>query len=196
MLKASKRIESFVFKNYVVCGENPNDAEVNFAKLAKNISLSTYSVNDIIKSIDDNIVSDTQFKLSFSELSFSDTEVDKEKIRYFFRKVHKHLDKNNEINLNNSEVHIEHIMPQNIGQWPNIDEKTHSEHLWKLGNLCLLSGPLNIEISNKPFIYKIEKAYKKSSIKPNDEIAKYDVWNVDNIKDRQEKLYNYAIKIW
>ena len=196
MNKVAKVIETFVFKNFVICGNNPNSAETDFANLAKNIALKPTTTEDIVKSINEMIVDDDVFSSGFKARVFSDNEGEKEKIRYFFRKIHKHLDRNKEININNSEVHIEHIMPQDISQWSDVDDQTYEKYLWSLGNLCLLSGPLNQEISNKPFTFKKENAYENSDIQPNKELCKYEVWNKDSIEDRLSKLLELAKKIW
>ncbi len=192
----AKCIETLVFKNFVICSNNPNEVEVKFANLAKNISLKNYTSSEVIDTVRSWIVPDNVFEASFKEHSFSDSENDKEKIRYIFRKIHRLLDKTNEININNTEVHIEHILPQNKDQWPHISDDIQEQYLWKLGNLCLLSGPLNIEISNRPFAYKKENAYKISVIKPNNDLMSYNDWNEESINDRQNKILSYVKLIW
>ena len=87
-------------------------------------------------------------------------------------------------------------MPQDKTKWPQITDEIHEKYLWKLGNLCLLSGVLNVDISNKPFDFKKENAYKLSVIKPNNELLSYTDWNETSIKDRQLKLLNYVKQIW
>jgi hypothetical protein len=85
-------------------------------------------------------------------------------------------------------------MPENSQKW-TIDDEIHDNYLWRLGNLILLSGPINIEISNKPFLDK-KKRYLDSDIKPNNELAFFETWTEKEINKRQADLANYAIKIW
>ena len=191
--KIINRIEVLIFRNFTISGQNPNTSEIKFARIAKDIYDETLKdLQDIIAEIDKEMVSDEMFKNNF--MLWGGSSSTKEVLRYFFRTLHQNLDPNHELNLNNSEVHIEHIMPENNQLW-RIEEDTHKINLWKVGNLTLLSGPLNIEISNKPFKDK-KFAYKDSVIYPNKDLSNYLNWGENEIKDRQKKLLEYAIKIW
>lgn len=111
------------------------------------------------------------------------------------RKVHNKLDPNNELNINNTEVHIEHIMPEDISNW-NIDEETHKGYLWRLGNLALLSGKLNIDNSNKTFEEK-KINFLESKIEPNKGIAtNNEKWGLEEIGKRQRELAQVGLLIW
>jgi hypothetical protein len=79
--------------------------------------------------------------------------------------------------------------------WENITAKEHEQYLWRLGNLALLDVKLNTSIANKPFEEKKNK-YLSSQIKPNDELSKYNKWGVNEIRDRQNRLTDLAMKIW
>jgi len=46
----------------------------------------------------------------------------KETIRYILRKIHCSIDTTTELNLDNSQVHIEHIMPEDSSQWSISEE--------------------------------------------------------------------------
>jgi len=193
MSKIIYKLEVLIFRNFTICGQNPSPSEIKFARIAKDIYDETLKdFQDIINEISKEIVSDEQFKNSF--LLWTGSSSTKEIIRYIFRSIHQNLDPNHELNINNSEVHIEHIMPDNKQFW-KVEEDTHKANLWRLGNLTLLSGPLNIEISNKPFKDK-QAAYADSVIYPNKELVRYSVWGESEIKDRQKRLFEYAIKIW
>jgi uncharacterized protein with ParB-like and HNH nuclease domain len=187
------KIESLIFRNFTISANNPNGAEIFFSDLAKKIYEKTLvSKGDIIKAISKKICEDSSFIEVFKTWEGSANQ--KETIRYILRKIHSYLYKNHEINLNNNEVHIEHIMPENSQKW-TIDEEIHDNYLWRLGNLILLSGPINIEISNKPFLEK-KKRYLDSDIKPNNELAFFETWTEKEINIRQADLANYAVKIW
>lgn len=188
-----KMVEVLIFRNFTISGQNPNTSEIKFAKIAKDIYDETLkNYQDILKVINDEMVPDDTFKNHF--LAWVGSPSTKDIVRYFFRTIHQNLDPIHELNINNSEVHIEHIMPENNLLW-NVNEDTHKSNLWKLGNLTLLSGPLNIEISNKPFNDK-KSAYITSVIYPNKELSNYSSWGESEIKDRQKKLCEYALKVW
>lgn len=196
ILKVAQKIECYVFRNFTVCGKTANSAEVYFAGIAKSIydeKLTT--ADDICDEIKKGIVSDDEFEDAFKRWTGSKSA--KETIRYMLRKIHQHLDTANELNVDNTEVHIEHIMPEDKSKW-NISDDVHEAYLWRLGNLCLLSGTYNISISNKPFSDK-QDIYDKSKIEPNSTIKNYlenGKWNGKAISDRQDKFAEYALKIW
>lgn len=193
ILKVVKRIEAFVFRNYTICRMHSNQSEVLFASMANDIYNGVLSdVDDICDEIGVRIVSDEEFVTSFELWSISKNSRDI--IRYIFKSIHNYLDKNMEISIDNSIVHIEHIMPVNVEKW-DVDEETHKNYLWRLGNMALLSGGMNVSISNNPFNDKRE-VYKKSKIEPNKDICNYDEWNKFAIEDRQKQLAQYALKIW
>lgn len=194
ILKVLEIIEAFIFRNFIISKANPNSAEVAFAALAKQIYDGDCSdVNQIIAKIKSTIVTDSIFEENFSNWSGGSNS--KETIRYIFRKIHKYKDSSLEINIDNSDVQIEHIMPQDKSLWPQIDDQSHQDYLWKLGNLCLLDGSFNSSNSNKPFDDK-KTTYMNSKIEPNKDIAKYTSWGIDEIKQRQKELAKDALNIW
>ncbi|MCF0232242.1 MAG: DUF262 domain-containing protein [Enterococcus sp.] len=188
-----RRIECYVFRNSTICGHVANRAEVFFAGIAKDIYDGTLDdKKSICDAINKQIVTDKEFQDSFE--IYSGTRNGKETIRYILRRIHDYLENTTEVTLNNDNVHIEHIMPEDFSQW-NIDKEIHETYLWRLGNLALLDGSLNISISNKPFDQK-KGSYQKSKIKPNNDLYNYSEWNEKSIEDRQKTLATYAVQIW
>lgn len=189
-----EKIESYVFRNATICGKTANKTEVFFAGIARDIYNGNLDTVELIcNQIANEVVSDKEFEEQFSRWKGSSRN--KETIRYILRKVHKHLDPNLEINIDSSEVHIEHIMPIKITQWKDIDDQTHEDYLWRLGNLMLLSGSINTSASNKP--YEVKKSrYLESKIEPNKEFEHIQVWNKEEIEARQQRLAKLALDIW
>lgn len=186
-------VEKFVFRNFTICKNVANSTEVFFAKLAIEVSNEGLEVDKIINAIKNEMESDEVFITNFE--IWSGSKSTKEIIRYILRKVHNKLDPNNELNINNTEVHIEHIMPEDISNW-NIDEETHKEYLWRLGNLALLSGKLNIDNSNKTFEEK-KINFLESKIEPNKGIAtNNEKWGPEEIEKRQRELAQVGLLIW
>lgn len=186
-------IETYVFRNFTICGKAANKSEVFFAGIAKEIYDGTLDTTDaIINRIKAEMVTDTEFLDSFA--IWAGSKSTKEAIRYMLRKIHKHLDSTHEINIDNTEVHIEHIMPEDNSIW-QVAQDTHETYLWRLGNLALLSGPANISISNKTFDVKKQR-YVDSKIEPNKDLATKASWTATEIEDRQKSFASYALKIW
>lgn len=200
ILKVLRTIETYVFRNITICNNTANSTETFFANVAKNIFDGTITSSDeIVGVINDKIVDDDEFFQAFSRWSAKPSE--KEIVRYILRNVHTYIeeiekDGDHEINLNNTEVHIEHIMPVEAEKyWGDIDEDEHAQLLWRLGNLALLGGKKNQHIKNNTFEAKRE-AYAESKIEPNTLLAQCETWGKKEIEDRQFMLTNYALKIW
>jgi hypothetical protein len=193
LLNVIRKIETMVFRNFAIGKKNPSPFEVFFAELALKIyNKSIKTVNGILFELQNKTDSDESFVSEFS--SWSGSSSSKDLIRYIFRKIHAHIDPNNEISVINTDVHIEHIMPINYDNW-DVSEDQHYNYLWKLGNLTLLSGAINKDLSNKSFEEK-KPRYLESFIQPNKEIAKFNKWTEIEIQERQNQLAQYALLIW
>jgi len=197
LLTVAETIEVYVFRNFTICGKVANTGERFFSEIALRIYGDLNSVTAICKEIRKSIVPDDEFTAAFNTWSGSNREI----IRYILRKINKQLSPTDELNLNNSDVHIEHVMPIENSKW-KIPEDTHNEYLWRLGNLTLLSGKLNIQISNEVFPIKVSE-YAKSKIDLNKSLCTCSdgtprtKWIVpDDIDIRQKYFSDYALIIW
>lgn len=112
-----------------------------------------------------------------------------------------------------SALTIEHVMPQRwSASWPlpgfeEIDEgdldpaylarrMEREGAINKIGNLTLLTGPLNSSISNGPYSVKMPAVRSHSSLALNRELNGYDAWNEVAIAERGEALFRTARQIW
>ena len=68
--------------------------------------------------------------------------------------------------------------------------------LQSIGNLTLVTSPLNSKMGNRPFLKKRNALRKHSDLKLNKEICREDDWNVNVICERSERLIAYFCKIW
>ena len=186
-------VEKFIFRNFTICKNVANSTEIFFAKLALDISNNKLELEEIKNRIKNEMESDEVFIANFEV--WTGSKSNKEIIRYILRKIHNKLDPYNELNINNQEVHIEHIMPEEISKW-DIDDEIHKEYLWRLGNLALLSGKLNEGNSNNPFKDK-RSNFLESKIEPNKKIAEdNEEWGPAQIETRQKELAQIALGIW
>lgn len=189
-----RAIEVYVFRNSTIARKTANSTEVFFADIAHDIyEQKLFEPDEIIAKIKSGMISDEDFYNSFCTYDKKTAKY----IRYILLSIHNYLDTNHEINRDPQQVNIEHIMPKTIrsSSWPGIDKETHEKYLWRLGNLALLDDKLNKKSSNHSFKDKKE-IYKKSLIKPNQELANYNEWSPKQIEERQKKLANIALKIW
>lgn len=100
------------------------------------------------------------------------------------------------------ELEIEHIFPQRDDKWDDAiqystdDIQTMSQWLNTIGNLSLINSIDNKKISNKSFHDKLKLLADISYLKINKLIYSYELWNVDNIKDRANELIKMIKNIW
>ena len=188
-----KAIEKWSFKSIIICQRNTNLYEKPISDIAICIfNKQLNNVYDIVQRINAESVTDEEFKSAFALYSGSKNQ--KSLIRYILIKINQYVDKNTELNPDNKQLHIEHIMPCDNSLW-NVDNGVHDKYLWRIGNLTLLGASINESISNKLFSDKKVK-YMESKIELNKNICKYEYWNEGAIQERQNDLANIACLIW
>lgn len=188
-------VRKYIVRNIVICKGNPNSCEILFAELAKKIAdQDIVNVNDIVKTIKDSSVADSEFDAAFMNYKEKGTGVSKEKIRFILRSIINNNSGPMNIITDNSQVHIEHIMPVKKGNW-QISDDDHKNNLWMIGNLTLLENDINSDASNDVFDIK-KPLYATSKIQMTKDLSSLNKWDIDEIKNRQEKLLAEAKKIW
>lgn len=113
----------------------------------------------------------------------------------------------------NSALTVEHIMPQGwrtawpISGFEHLGEsELDADHLArqmeregainKLGNLTLLTGPLNSSISNGAYSLKMPAVRSHSSLALNRELNGFDDWSEVRIAERGAALFRTAQQVW
>ena len=136
------------------------------------------------------------------------------RLRYLFEMIEeaKRSKLNEDIEIK-SDLSIEHIMPQKWkSSWPvaGFDHVGHDEFdqellslqimrdaaINKLGNLTLLTQPLNSSVSNGPFSVKMPAVRSHSSLALNRELNGLDSWDEVSIVQRGTALFEIACRIW
>jgi len=160
----------------------------------------SYNYDDVLKELSNSTTRDGEFpinerfyeKLFTKMFSTDEAKILLSRIEYY---------NNKDVEIPFEKLTLEHIMPQTLSpKWKSylgFDEyelmKFHSEYLWNLGNLSLLSGSWNSSLSNRPFEDK-NLHYKENQFKITREIVdNYSVWNKNNIEDRAKKLALTAV---
>ncbi len=189
--KIVRRIEVLILRNCVVAGKVANKYEIVFARIAQNISNATYTTSDqVLKELNKEIITDEEFFNSFTTLKIKKKSI----IRYILSEINDSLNSEIQVKKDNGKIHIEHIMPQKIGDW-KVSKDDHQEYLWRIGNLTLLGCEYNKKNSNKLFDDKKEM-YSKSKIDISNTLINYKKWTKKEIEERQKALAREALKIW
>lgn len=191
ILEVLRVLEIFIFRNNVVAKKVANKYEVIFSQIALNITeKKLLNPKDIYHELRYEMLNDDDFEALFKTFIVKDTNVAK----YILREINDYNEQEIHVNRDNKKVHLEHIMPQKIGNW-EVDEDTHKLFLNRLGNLTLLGQEYNTSLKNKPFNIKVE-TYKDSKIKLTRHLCSYKEWNTYLIEKRQSDLFEIAKLRW
>lgn len=112
--------------------------------------------------------------------------------------------------LDYSALTVEHVMPQKwrsekwpaplhgIGQTTETPETARDRLIHTIGNLTLVTGPLNAALSNNPWPEKRAEIEEYSNLPINRDLVKGagDVWDEQTIIDRGQRLAEIAIRVW
>jgi len=94
---------------------------------------------------------------------------------------------------------IEHVLPQTLTpDWKKVfSNKEHDAYKDTLANLIPLSAPLNKNVRQKPYAEK-RRIYADDSMfaTPRELARKYEVWNVETLKDRSKIISDWAVTRW
>lgn len=182
----------FFFRSKVIGGAHATALELSLAKIAKTIrKTKKIELIEISKTLNVKEVypSDDLFKQKFTDKNFN------QKIgRYVLEQLEFHL-KKSELQAA-STITIEHIMPRaRDGSWKHISDDEHSNLLWSIGNLTLVSKVDNVVVSSHSFKKK-RAVYENSNIEITRLLKHYDVWDKETINERTQKFAELATKIW
>ena len=86
-------------------------------------------------------------------------------------------------------------MPLQVGENWEIDDDVAEATQRFLGNMVLLKANQNRDLANFGFSEK-RIVYARSGYDLTKQVASYDQWGLDEIKDRQAKLAKLAVKTW
>lgn len=182
-----------------ILNQGTNWLEKLFSTLAQELNKSDFPTNEqIITMIIEKLKSEQPSEVMIrTKLSAFDFSTDIKLARYILRRIenNKEFEKGLVI-FDNKKVHLEHIMPQipiDLSKW-SVDEETHSEYLWKIGNLTLLLGSKNSSIGNSSFDEK-KLGYKESDVRITRELIEYDKWDPNSIDMRTNKIVEELLNL-
>lgn len=205
-VKVLKYIETIMLRRHV-CERRTSENDNIFSKMVSFIG-SDNIMGKIKQYIDDAdlIPDDATFNQMLPKHKFEGKLIDRAK--YILGSIEEQKCGNTQEFLIDPNVHLEHIIPQNIttqrskeefGDWEQYlgenSRKKHPKLVNLLGNMTLLGGSLNIKASNNPFGKKKE-CYKKSNFTITRELANYPYFKFKNLKKRGEELAAIALEIW
>ena len=188
-----KTIVVLCFRYNVICDRNPNDQESPFNNLAMLISNEQRIDYSLLSPI---MVEDREFENAFQEKSFPYSSNNAKIVRYILGRIEHFKGSTLDVQYNDENASVEHILPQNYDENWGIEEDKAPRFLWRLGNTCLLERKLNRDIKNATFQEK-QEAYAKSSFYYAQKISNdFTQWNENTIVKLQKELAKAATSIW
>ena len=89
------------------------------------------------------------------------------------------------------------MLPENPGAgWEQFDDRQRDAFTYRLGNLTLLRTTANRDLGNAGFDEK-RPVFQASEFLTTSKLAQdYDVWTVDTVRERQNRMARQATGIW
>jgi uncharacterized protein with ParB-like and HNH nuclease domain len=175
-------------------------------------NLTSIEDTNIVEKVKDTLIhhlpGDKEFEAKITEHDFRG--LGENRAKYMLEQIEYYITGNTDEKYigGGEDVHLEHIMPQTIttkkskeefGDWEkylgNNALVLHKEKVVKLGNMTLLSAPLNIKASNNPFLAK-KLEYAKSIIQITRKLRRFDEFKFEQIDRRSKELAHLSVKIW
>jgi uncharacterized protein with ParB-like and HNH nuclease domain len=194
---------SFLFRWITVGDNSVGGAKKVFDDVLNNLKNAKLSEDEIIAPFfsEKEKIGDKPFKKNISNFKTQDNSIAK----YILSKEFLYHSKGEAI-PNHSEIHLEHILPQNTKLWEEdgfeiTDGTTIEDWVYHIGNMVLLNKTINSKIKNQIFNKKY-KEYKDSPFPVTNKIyhsvkkTVKPVWGVEHIVNRGKDLSKIAHKIW
>jgi len=217
-LRAVAAVDSWIVRRVIV-GANTRGYGKRFVDVLKSAKRALDNDESIPEAIeaalldagDSNLTWPTNDEVvtAFVERPFYDN-LTQERIRMILgaldHQMHRDHPKGEHPVFNYDSLHIEHLLPQKWRtHWP-IDCEDDAERALlemerdrvknRLGNLTLITGPLNIPMSNGPWSDKRPAIAEHSNLRLNAGLDAVDSWNEARIADRAKSLAAVAVRVW
>jgi hypothetical protein len=181
---------------FLIFGGRGGMLDTQYSLRAKDVGTKqTTKARDLRDSMKNYVASDAEFEQAFASARVSRAY----QARYYLRALENtaKLVSQPEYVANEgiADITLEHIIPLTVGDDWDIDEEVAESSQNLLGNLCLIKSNQNRDLANRPFAEK-KPVYAGSGFDLTRQIADYDEWGMDQIRDRQAKLAKIALRTW
>jgi uncharacterized protein with ParB-like and HNH nuclease domain len=210
---------NFCFRVLTICKKDTGYLELHLGKAAREV-IAGIAVKDIRSSLK-KASTDSEFEEGFRTASSKTA-----KQQYFILKAFEDFYLHGSAlqpKPHSEELNIEHIMPKNFDTkdderdsewlWAKKDSESHKAYIHRLGNLCLLEGDINKDVSSFDFDAKARGEYPEKYAKRKGGKARqcyldsdlpsvkklienFNTWGFEEIQQRQNILAKDAIEVW
>jgi uncharacterized protein with ParB-like and HNH nuclease domain len=178
----------------IICAKGTGNLESTYARA----SISMRSNLTKLKATKDILLEifpkDEEFITNFKEKTLSSSKI----IKYLFSKIEMSLSGTDGLLPNPEMLSVEHILPKKpSSKWPAAMRSAEflREYLNRIGNLSILTEPMNRDCESKEFSSK-KDIYSKCKYKITNQLCSYDNWSNESIITRQGVLSEIAAKVW
>ena len=187
-------IVSLTVRYSLICAKGTGNLESFYARASSLIRKSDTKLKDIKDILLGIWPADEEFIFSFGQKTLSTPRI----IKYVLAKIECHKVKDDSLIPNPEVLTVEHILPKKpSASWPIKLRKDPllKENINLIGNLTILTDPMNRDCESKAFSDKI-KIYKDSKYSITRELCNLTDWDENTIRNRQTELAEIASKIW
>jgi ribosomal protein L18 len=187
-------IVSLTVRYSIICGKGTGNLETAYAKASSTMRKNSGHLKDVKESLLNIWPNDDEFKSAFKEKTFTTPGI----IKYLFAKLEATIAEDLSLIPNPESLTVEHILPRRPGpKWPapmRSDEYL-KQYLTKIGNLTILTDPMNRECESREFTFK-KSIYQDSKFKITQELCSVPNWTAEEIERRQARLADVAARTW
>ena len=223
LTQALAMLESYLVRR-AVCGFTTKNYNRYFLQLVETLRGKTQTVAALIEALAKSDASndatywpnDTAFRQAWMGQPLYN-QLASQRLQYILKKIEDALRnaKNEKIEIK-STLTIEHVMPVEWCEFwplpdgriaksslerildPNPDELSDNRDrvIHTIGNLTLLTQPLNSSVQNRSYAEKRPEILKQSALALNREFQSYETWDEKSISARSRKLFDHALHLW
>jgi hypothetical protein len=178
----------------LICAKGTGNLESVYARASSLIRKPDSKLKDVKEILLSIWPSDEEFKFSFTQKTLSTPRI----IKYILAKIECAFAKDNSLIPNPENLTVEHILPKKPSAgWAAKFRKEQflKENVNLIGNLTILTEPMNRGCESKPFIDKKE-FYRESKYGISKALCVFPDWDENTIKKRQTDLSEIASQIW
>jgi len=178
----------------IICGKGTGNLENAYAKASSMIRKENCKLKDVKEVLLNIWPSDDEFKTLFREKTLTTPRI----IKYILAKIELSNQGDASLIPNPEILSVEHILPKKpSAKWPQKMRRDDflREFSNRIGNLTILTEPMNRESQSKEFAVK-KKTYKDSKYKITQDLCSYSDWTEETILTHQRDLAEIAARTW
>ncbi|HMN17903.1 MAG TPA: DUF262 domain-containing HNH endonuclease family protein [Ignavibacteriaceae bacterium] len=213
-------LEKYIFRVYLIGNRRSNAGVNTIYRIAYQLYMKEIAFSELINEIinlSDTYVDDEDFELFIKHKNFYSNYASKE-IRYILYHYELHLRNTlgepidlSLLNILSEKFSVEHILAEELDIKDRPKElrkqKIWEEKLNTIGNLTLASASWNSSMGKKKFILKRDgdrktkaksdyPCYRDSIFKCQQELVKFNDFSLNQMNDRENKLYSFIVNNW